>query len=233
MPTGRTPGAGELLLLVGSSISPNSRGRRKRGWFWSPVVRCELDQHLVLVDHVGEFEPDPVRAGPGDARRNAGRAASEHHLAADRRHRLAFDQGALARKIAQPRVDLADSPSEAWPRAGRAPAWPGACPRPVRRRNSLRPCPLSSWLVGGRIGPRHLNCGKRGRHFRPLPSSRARPGIDDTAASDFDRPRSWIRFRRNDGDADRAAADCTCDHAVPMARPCASSPTMRPPPAPR
>ena len=67
-----------------------------------------MDEQLVLVDHVIEFEPDPVARGPGDPRRDHGRAAHEHDLAADRRHLQAFDQRALARKVAQARVDLAE-----------------------------------------------------------------------------------------------------------------------------
>ena len=70
----------------------------------------DVDQHLALVDHAQEFEAEPIAADPGDAGRHDGVAAREHNLAADFQLRLAFDQGAPARQVAQPGFDFTGAP---------------------------------------------------------------------------------------------------------------------------
>src|SRR5688572_12117749 len=96
-----TPEAGELLLLVAHRLAEQARPA-EAGLVLVGGGALQLHQHLMLVDHVGEFESDPVGARPGDAGRDAGGAAIEDELGADGRHVPALDQRALAGEIAQP-----------------------------------------------------------------------------------------------------------------------------------
>ena len=66
-----------------------------------------MDQHLALFDHAKEFETEPVAAGPGHAGGDDRLPACEHHLVADGKGLLTFDEGALARQVPQPCVHLA------------------------------------------------------------------------------------------------------------------------------
>ena len=139
-------------ILRSSALRPSPRpGRRKLAGLGRRRPLAELDEHFMLVDHVVEFEADPVGAGPGDAR---GHRASRR---ARRRPRCrpaapaAFDQRALPREIAQARVDLAGIASPAWPPAARARAWPSACRRP--RRCAKFSAPMSSFQPGSVRNP--------------------------------------------------------------------------------
>ena len=109
-PSGRliptaTPGMGDLALILRQSLLEPGPAEALGLGLGTPG---DVDQHFVLIDHVMEFEADAILARPGDARRNHGRAADENDLGADRRHLRAFDQRALARQVAQARVDLAE-----------------------------------------------------------------------------------------------------------------------------
>ena len=104
-PDGDAPGLGDLALIFGHGL-PEPGPAEAFGLGLRALG--DVDQHLLLVDHVVEFQAEPILACPGDARRNRGRAADEGHLGADRRHPGAFDQGALARQVAQARVELAE-----------------------------------------------------------------------------------------------------------------------------
>src|SRR5687767_6316267 len=83
------PDAGKLSFLL-AHVFAEQAGPPETGLVRIDGRAAQLDQHFILVDHEGEFEADAVAAGPGDARRHAGRAPDEQYFAADRRNGAAF-----------------------------------------------------------------------------------------------------------------------------------------------